>query len=146
VLKKQIKSVTLIEILTVIIIIGILVSLALPKYGAMKERALDKEARANLKLIQAAEKIYRMEYSQYWSCNSGDEDSDTRCVNTNLRLDLPVGRNWNYSTTGGATLDAQAARNDSPSGWDRTYSIDHDDEEACCTSAGEACYPPDECP
>ncbi len=141
---KHIKAVTLLEILTVVLIIGILIALALPRFGTMKERALDKEAGANLKLIQAAEKIYRMEIGVFWP-DSGT--ATTPSLNTNLRLDLPT-RNWTYqasSNSGDPPLDVQAARSDPPSGWNRTYYIDQDDEDACCCPRDSRCPSQDWC-
>jgi type II secretory pathway pseudopilin PulG len=147
VLKKQIRSVTLLELLTVLLIIGILVALTIPRFSAMRERALDKEARANLKLIQAAEKIYRMETLIYYPTGS---DADTSGINTNLRLDLPAGAkaNWNYSiddTGGGNNFDAVAARNNPPTNWDRNYSLDRDDDSACCCPKTSVCPSQDWC-
>ena len=138
---KPHKAITLIEILTVIIIIGILVVLALPNFGTMKERALDREAKANLKLIQAAEKIYRMEVGRYFPVD-GTTESDINNINTGLRLSLTE-RNWDYSVTGGDSLSSQATR--SASGWERNYNIDHDDEEACCCPRDSRCPSQDWC-
>lgn len=96
---------TLIELLAVIVIIGILATLGITHYAGMKEKALDKEAIANLKLIQAAEKIYNMETGSYIACATTTE------VNTNLKLSIPTGNpNWNYLTKT-TTGCAQATRN-----------------------------------
>jgi type IV pilus assembly protein PilE len=127
---EQVKAVTLIEILTVVLIIGILIALALPNFGTMKERALDREAKANLKLIQAAEKIYRMEYLVY------QDAGDTGEVNQELKLSLPAGdnSNWLYSITGGNELDARVTRNiDASDPWYREFKIDASGEP-CCVS------------
>ena len=130
---SQVKAITLLEIVVVIIIIGVLAALGLPRFGTMKERALDKEARANLKLIQAAEKIYRMDISVFWP-DSGTVG--TASLNTNLKVDLSD-RNWSYqasSNSGDSPLDASAERDSppAPSNWTRTYYIDDEEEEACC--------------
>jgi prepilin-type N-terminal cleavage/methylation domain-containing protein len=90
----QKKGVTLIEFLIVIIIIGILVILSLPQYSQIRERAFDREAKANLRLIQAAERFYRLELGCYYA------STDTGDMNTNLKLSLPstTNRRWSYST------------------------------------------------
>jgi len=92
------KAITLLELLLVVAIIGILVSLGSVNYGRMKERAVDKEAIANLKLIQAAEKTYRMEMGGYYA---GTLVAD---LNTNLKLSLSE-TNWDFATdaAGGGT-------------------------------------------
>jgi hypothetical protein len=102
----------------------------------MKERALDREAKANLKLIQAAEKIYRMEVT--WFYPKG-ETADTDGINSFLRLFLPTGekRNWSYSipdTGGGSDFSASATRNlDSGHTWYRVFRINKDGDPCCVT-------------
>lgn len=76
-----------------VVIIGILASFGIVNYTATKERALDKIAQANLKLIAAAEKIYRMETGSY-NPTSGTE-SDVTNINSNLRLSLTE-TIWDY--------------------------------------------------
>ena len=101
--------------LVVIIIIGILASLALPGFGRTKERTLGKEAQANLKLIAVAEKIYRMESEDqaYVDCVcscSGTDCSTNTCNNDStpygcnylLKLSLNP-NNWTYSVTDAST-------------------------------------------
>ncbi len=93
-LKK--KSFTLIEIIIVIIIIAILAALALPGFDVTKERTLDKEAKANLLLIQAAEKIYKMEQGTLYPSDATATNviSD---INSYLKLSLPASQvNWTY--------------------------------------------------
>lgn len=103
---------TLTELIVVIIIIGILVTLGLTQYIPARESALGREAKANLKLIAAAEKIYRMETGGYYPLD-GILKTDISVINTDLKLSLTAA-NWGYSIDGGTgAFRAQADRNGS---------------------------------
>lgn len=111
------KSFTLLELLITVIIIGILATLGTVSFTGVKEETLDKEAKANLRLILAAQRIYRMEVSGYYPYSPSTE-SVIDNINTDLRLLLSTAANpsWNYSTksTGGppsTSCCAQATRN-----------------------------------
>lgn len=88
---------TMLEMMVVVIIVGILATLAIVQYGGYREEAVNKEAVANLKLIRSAERIHRMEVGTYYPA-SGSVSSLTQ-LNDNLKLDLPAAtnRNWNYA-------------------------------------------------
>lgn len=87
--QKKMRAFTLVEVIVVTIIIGVMAILAMPGFINTRERILDNEAKANLKLIQNAEKIYRLENNTYINC------ANTSTVNTTLKLSLPTS-NWNY--------------------------------------------------
>lgn len=109
------KGFTLIELVTVIVIIGVLVSFSVPVYTRAMERARDNEPKTNLMLIQAAEKIYQAEEGAYYG------SSDVAAINTNLHLNLNTNF-WNYSISGGgANFTATASRD--AGGFNRSYSI-----------------------
>ncbi len=101
-IKKE-ESFTIVELIVVVIIIGILATLGITQYLSSREQALNKEAQVNLKLILAAERVYRMENidSKYVPADS------VALVNQYLRLLLPQGDNraWDYviTTSGGGT-------------------------------------------
>lgn len=90
------KGFSLVELIIVCVIIGVLMSIAMPTFFATREKALDNEAKASLRLIQSAQKAYRMENGGYIACTT------TGGVNTSLRLYLPTGasRSWNYKVDG----------------------------------------------
>jgi len=106
------RAFTLMELIIVLIIIGILSTLGISYFDPMRESALDNEARANARLIIAAERTRRMETNAFYASVAAGDDSPG--INSNLRLLLPTAsRNWNYRTTILASGEAcaQATRN-----------------------------------
>lgn len=129
------KSFSLIELITVIIVIGLLALLAFPSYLAVQRRIRDREAGTHLTLIQAAEKTYRIEEREYV------DTANTTNTNELLGIDLPTGY-WSYSVPAGfvdnasnpPTFCAEAT------GGGEAWHIDQDDAEAvdcdCALDAG----------
>ncbi|TRZ95784.1 type II secretion system protein [bacterium] len=124
------KAFSLLELLLVVAIMGILLSLGSVNYNKMKERAVDKEAIANLKLIQAAEKTYRMEMSVYYA---GDAVAD---LNPNLKLSLSE-TNWDFATDAAGTGTAERVAGSYIRTW--TMLITDDDEPDCTATPPGAC-------
>ncbi len=88
------KGFHLIELLVVLLVLGILVSFAIPVFRNFKDKIYDKEAQSNLVLLRSAQENYRIEMNQYIAC---DNTSD---CNRELGLDLPpADAGWNYSVT-----------------------------------------------
>jgi len=84
---------TLLEVLIVVIIIGILASIALPQYTLTLEKARSAEAAANIGSIRTA-------VDRYWYQNSGTEPANTDI--SKLDIDNPndvTNRLYNYAIT-----------------------------------------------
>ncbi len=132
---------TLLELLIVVIIIGVLAALFYPGFRQHRESALNEEARAALKLIQGAEKIYRMEQGFYYGPCATEGVECINNINRYLKLSLPnaTTRNWNYiiSSVSGApnyNFVANATRYNAPAGYSRTWTIDSASEPSCSGS------------
>ncbi len=104
------RALTLMEIITVMIIVGIVAAIGLLNYSNVKEHAMGKEAQANLRLIAAAQRIYRMESGIYYP--QGGVNPTIAQINDNLRLTLPTTNDWNYTfdNMGASTFRANAQR------------------------------------
>ncbi|MDD5120852.1 MAG: type II secretion system protein [Candidatus Omnitrophica bacterium] len=123
------KGFTLVELIIVITVIGILVAFASPQFAVTKERALDREAKATIALIQAAEKIYKMEEGPYYPSPAGST-SNIANINANLRLSLPVSSSaWTY-TVNSAAQTATATRSG------RTWTATFTGGDPSCSGAG----------
>ncbi|MHB1169097.1 MAG: prepilin-type N-terminal cleavage/methylation domain-containing protein [Longimicrobiales bacterium] len=58
---KQRQGFTLIELLIVIVIIGILAAIAIPKFGATREKAYEKAMMSDLRNLQSQQELYYAE-------------------------------------------------------------------------------------
>ena len=102
------RAFSLLELLTVVIVISILASWGVPNYITSKEKGADKEAIFNLQIMQSAEKSYKLDAGTYYN------GTDTATINQNLRLSLPTGstRNWNYTAYSTGCVQAKRNGND----------------------------------
>ena len=120
-------SFTLIEMMTVVVIVTILVALAVPNYLATREGAVDKEATSALRLVYAANKQYFAKSEFFYPVSGSNNNIAT--INGNLSIDLNA-NNWVYTLSGtGATYTAQATRNG------RTWSVSQANPTPTCTGS-----------
>jgi type II secretory pathway pseudopilin PulG len=107
----SLTGLTILELLTVIIIIGILSTLSISHYSGIKERALDNEARNNLILLQGAERVFRVENGNYYPDPVTGNIADIALINSNLGLMLSpaANRDWDYQVW--STGCSRATRN-----------------------------------
>lgn len=97
------RAMTLVELMVVVIIIGILVSLAVPMFSKTMENTIGREATVSLDQIWAGERIYNSTQGFYFPKSVATEGS-IATLNAKLRTDLDASadRNWNYSVTSSA--------------------------------------------
>jgi prepilin-type N-terminal cleavage/methylation domain-containing protein len=103
--KTKSRGFTLIELILVVSMLLILAVIGTNSYSKSKNKSISREAIANLKLIAAAERIYKMESTSnsYAPCTTGP--------NCNLLLKLNLNENnWGYKVDAvagsGTTADA----------------------------------------
>ena len=60
------KGFTLLELMIVVVIIGILAMMAIPRFLAVSTKSKQSEAKLILKQIYSNERIYFEEFGQYW--------------------------------------------------------------------------------
>jgi prepilin-type N-terminal cleavage/methylation domain-containing protein len=85
--EKKLHAFTLVELIITVVIIGILASVSIVKYGPVSEKARSAEAYSVLARIASAENVYRLEYNVYTSTMN------------NLDIDAPVSNNFTYEVT-----------------------------------------------
>jgi prepilin-type N-terminal cleavage/methylation domain-containing protein len=127
VMKQPGRAFSMVELIVVVLIIAILVAFAMPQFTSTRERAFDNEAKANLKLIQAAEKIYRMEIGGYYG-----PEGDIAQMNSVLRLSIPLTSKWDYNITD-VNGTGTAARTSSPV---RTWTLPIAQDDPGCSGTG----------
>ncbi|MEK6714548.1 MAG: prepilin-type N-terminal cleavage/methylation domain-containing protein [Candidatus Omnitrophota bacterium] len=95
---KEIKSFNLIELMIVVIVIGILSAIAIPKFQQAIEEAKFKEAQAVLKAIRNAEKVFKAERGVYVGVNIDESDVNKRNWWTMLNIQevADVPNEWSY--------------------------------------------------
>jgi prepilin-type N-terminal cleavage/methylation domain-containing protein len=126
------NSITLIELMVVLVVIGIIATFAVPGFRGARTRAYDRDARIELKQIQDAQRMHRLKIGSYVVCNVGG-DNMAECENV-LDLDFPPAPPagyWIYSVpaASNATFCAQAVHD--ASSWHITQ-LDAEAQEGQC--------------
>lgn len=124
------KGFTLVELLMVVIIIGVLVTIAIPNYTRAVERSKGSKAKGTLDAIRKAELQYR-----------ALSDSYTATIDNLTEVDLPItniaaDNDWTYTIAATvSTVTITAARKAGPFSGD-TITIDQEGIVSADTTGG----------
>ena len=124
-LHRSNKGFTLIELMIVVVIIGILAALAIPRFMASTTKSKQSEAKQLLKQVYVMQRAYRQEYDTYWG---NGVTADAANPNNFSRIDVQIMTTSRYSyaivsdattftVTGTGNLDDDATID--------TWTIDH---------------------
>ena len=99
---KRSGGFTLIEVMIVVVIIGILAGLAIPRFMKATTRAKQSEAKMILRQIYVMQQTYRQEYDTYWipsQTQASAEDPDAFAA---IGVEIMPQARYRYSITGDA--------------------------------------------
>lgn len=89
--RKKEAGFTLIELLIVIVIIGILAAIAIPRFNQTSQTAKENARAANVAMLQSAVERYYFDASKYPSFTEDDsDDSDELSFVPNYIKEMPV--------------------------------------------------------
>ena len=97
------KGFTLIELMIVVVIIGILAALAIPRFMAATTKSKQSEVKGILKQIYTMERTYRQEHNGYASCGGATADSTAPNALAEIGVELQTNALYAYTIT---TADA----------------------------------------
>ena len=95
------KGFTLIELMIVVVIIGILAALAIPRFMRSTTKSKQSEAKQLLKQIYTMQRAYRQEFNTY-ACNGVTADSSAPAALAVIGVDVMTNARYAYVVAAGA--------------------------------------------
>ncbi len=124
--RKNSKGFTLIELMIVVVIIGILAALAIPRWWRANERAKQSEAKLILKQIFTNQETYRQANNAYW-ITGADAHAGNPDVFAPIWVEIMANAQYTYSIDGDdETFTATATANLDDDGTIDTWTINQD--------------------
>ena len=100
------KGFTLIELLIVVVIIGILAAIAIPKFASTKEKAYITAMRSDLRNMMTAQESYFSDYGTYTSA-TGNLKGFSQTTGVHVAIGEATGAGWWASATHNALQSSQ---------------------------------------
>lgn len=100
---RQRPGFSIIELLVVVVILGVLAALALPKYNKSVEETHKREAKTILNIIRSAELSYKIDMNEYYPFASLDDQARSL-----INIDVYDTEDWQYSVSVENALTATA--------------------------------------
>jgi prepilin-type N-terminal cleavage/methylation domain-containing protein len=103
------KGFTLIELLIVVVIIGILAAIAIPKFASTKEKAYVTAMRSDLRNMMTAQESYFSDYGTYTTA-TGNLKGFSQTTGVHVVVGEATGGGWYASSTHNALLSTQTCQ------------------------------------
>ncbi len=92
---------SMMELVTILIIISVLSTLAISHYRGTVERSLNQDVHHQLVLLQKGQESYRLDHPTYFA------SSDFNDINSTLRAFIPSNQYWNFQVFASGCVQAR---------------------------------------